>query len=50
LKEKDFCAEWVSGDSMIWKARNFGDRELFQTAQNIKMPACDKLQTLKNYG
>ncbi|RZC40128.1 dnaJ -like protein subfamily B member 14 [Asbolus verrucosus] len=37
-------------DSMIWKARNFGDRELFQAAQNIKMPACDKLQSLKNYG
>ncbi|EFA01075.2 dnaJ homolog subfamily B member 14 [Tribolium castaneum] len=34
-------------DSMIWKARNFGDKELFQAAQNIKTPACEKLQTLR---
>ncbi|KAJ8939532.1 hypothetical protein NQ314_011099 [Rhamnusium bicolor] len=37
-------------DSMIWKARNFGDRELFQTAQNIKMPSCEQLQNLRNHG
>lgn len=34
---------------MIWKARNFGDRELFQAAQNIKMPACEKLKSLNGY-
>lgn len=37
-------------DSMIWKARNFGDRELFQTAQNIKTPSCELLQNLRNQG
>ncbi|XP_060520570.1 dnaJ homolog subfamily B member 12 isoform X2 [Cylas formicarius] len=34
-------------DSMIWKARNFGDRDLYQNAQNLKMPSCDKLQDLQ---
>lgn len=37
-------------DAMIWKARNFGDRELFQNAQNIKMPSCEQLQNLRNHG
>jgi len=37
-------------DSMIWKARNFGDRDLYQTAQNIRMPSCEKLQQIRNHG
>lgn len=37
-------------DSMIWKARNFGDQELFNNAQKIKMPSCEALQNLRNYG
>jgi len=37
-------------DSMMWKARNFGDRDLFQSAQNIKTPSCEKLQNLRNHG
>ncbi|KAK4872845.1 hypothetical protein RN001_014874 [Aquatica leii] len=37
-------------DTMMWKARNFGDRELFQSAQNIKTPSCDKLQSLRSHG
>jgi len=32
---------------MIWKARNFGDRDLFQKAQNIRMPSCDTLHDLQ---
>ncbi|KAF5294450.1 hypothetical protein FQR65_LT01576 [Abscondita terminalis] len=37
-------------DTMLWKARNFGDRDLFQSAQNIKTPSCEKLQNLRNHG
>ncbi|XP_065161971.1 dnaJ homolog subfamily B member 12 [Atheta coriaria] len=37
-------------DSMIWKAKNFGDRELFMNAQNIKLPSCDRIQELRNRG
>ncbi|XP_030767737.1 dnaJ homolog subfamily B member 12 [Sitophilus oryzae] len=37
-------------DSMIWKARNFGDRDLFDNAQRIKMPSCEKLQELRSHG
>ncbi|KAJ8951632.1 hypothetical protein NQ318_012302 [Aromia moschata] len=37
-------------ESMIWKARNFGDRELFQNAQNIKTPSCEQLGNLRHHG
>ncbi|KAI4469618.1 hypothetical protein MML48_1g02421 [Holotrichia oblita] len=37
-------------DSLIWKARSFGDRELFQNAQNMKLTACEKLNELRNHG
>ncbi|KAF5283146.1 hypothetical protein FQA39_LY17404 [Lamprigera yunnana] len=37
-------------DTMMWKARNFGDRELFQSAENIKTPSCEKLQNLRRHG
>lgn len=37
-----------SGDSMLAKARSFGDRELFRKAQNINMPSCDNLQNYLN--
>lgn len=30
------------------KARNFGDRDLYQKAQNIATPSCEKLHTLQN--
>ncbi|XP_015126298.1 dnaJ homolog subfamily B member 12 [Diachasma alloeum] len=33
-------------DSMVWKARNFGDAELFQKAKNIDTPSCRKLQEI----
>jgi DnaJ family protein B protein 12 len=33
-------------ETMVWKARNFGDRDLFQKAQNIRMPSCDALREL----
>uniref|UniRef100_A0A2M3Z7M6 Putative dnaj-class molecular chaperone n=1 Tax=Anopheles braziliensis TaxID=58242 RepID=A0A2M3Z7M6_9DIPT len=35
-------------DTMLMKARNFGDRELYQKAQNINTPSCEKLQSLHN--
>ncbi|KAG5879173.1 hypothetical protein JTB14_037431 [Gonioctena quinquepunctata] len=34
-------------ESMIWKARNFGDQELYHNAQNIKLPSCEQLQNLR---
>ncbi|KAF2893285.1 hypothetical protein ILUMI_12886 [Ignelater luminosus] len=37
-------------ESMIWKARNFGDHHMFQQAQNYKMPSCEKLQNLRSHG
>ncbi|XP_044761875.1 dnaJ homolog subfamily B member 14-like [Coccinella septempunctata] len=37
-------------DSMMWKARNFGDHKLFQDAQNMPMKSCLKLQELRNHG
>lgn len=36
-----------TGETMLWKARNFADRELFQKAQNIRMPSCDTLHELQ---
>ncbi|XP_053679481.1 dnaJ homolog subfamily B member 14 [Anopheles nili] len=35
-------------DTMLMKARNFGDQELYKKAHNIKTPSCDKLQSLHN--
>ncbi|XP_055634925.1 dnaJ homolog subfamily B member 12 [Toxorhynchites rutilus septentrionalis] len=35
-------------ETMLMKARNFGDRELYYKAQNINTPSCDKLQSLHN--
>ncbi|GBP63666.1 DnaJ homolog subfamily B member 12 [Eumeta japonica] len=32
-------------DSMMWKARNFGDNRQYQEAQRLKTPSCDKLQS-----
>ncbi|KAF7991343.1 hypothetical protein HCN44_002905 [Aphidius gifuensis] len=34
-------------DSMVWKARNFGDAELFQKAKNIDTPSCRRLQDVQ---
>jgi hypothetical protein len=39
-----------AGETMVWKARNFGDRDLFQKAQNIRMPSCDALRELQAQG
>lgn len=36
------------GDSMLAKARSFGDRDLFRKAQNINMPSCENLQKYLN--
>ncbi|GFG40481.1 hypothetical protein Cfor_06493 [Coptotermes formosanus] len=33
-------------ETRIWKARIFGDRDLFQKAHNIPLPSCDKLHEL----
>lgn len=35
-------------ESMIAKARAFGDRELFRKAQTINTPSCDAVQKLQN--
>lgn len=32
---------------MMWKARNFGDQELFFKAKNIETPSCKKVQELQ---
>ncbi|CAK9831845.1 DnaJ homolog subfamily B member 12 [Anthophora retusa] len=34
-------------ESMMWKARNFGDTELFTKAKNIDTPSCKRLQTMQ---
>ncbi|KAI9580696.1 dnaJ homolog subfamily B member 12 [Glossina fuscipes] len=42
---KHSCArERTYRDSMMTKARTFGDRELYRKAQNINLPSCDNLQ------
>uniref|UniRef100_A0A1A9ZUI6 J domain-containing protein n=1 Tax=Glossina pallidipes TaxID=7398 RepID=A0A1A9ZUI6_GLOPL len=42
---KHSCArERTYRDSMMSKARSFGDRELYRKAQNINLPSCDNLQ------
>ncbi|KAL7289901.1 hypothetical protein TKK_0016292 [Trichogramma kaykai] len=33
-------------ESMMWKARSFGDQEQYQRARNIETPSCRKLQDL----
>ncbi|XP_058823899.1 dnaJ homolog subfamily B member 14 [Topomyia yanbarensis] len=35
-------------ETMLMKARNFGDRDLYLKAQNINTPSCDKLNSLHN--
>lgn len=35
-------------ETMLMKARNFGDRDLYYKAQHITTPACDKLQSFHN--
>lgn len=37
-------------ETMLWKARNFGDRELFAKAQNIRTPSCEQLQEFSSRG
>ncbi|CAD1477136.1 unnamed protein product [Heterotrigona itama] len=34
-------------ETMMWKARNFGDQELFIKAKNIEMPSCKRIQELQ---
>lgn len=34
-------------DSMMWKARNFGDQDLFMRAKNLETPSCRRLQELQ---
>ncbi|XP_072941413.1 dnaJ homolog subfamily B member 14 [Epargyreus clarus] len=33
-------------DSMVWKARNFGDARQYSDAQQLRAPSCDKLHNL----
>lgn len=42
---KHSCAREKSyRDSMMTKARSFGDRDLYRKAQNINLPSCENLQ------
>ncbi|XP_034186703.1 dnaJ homolog subfamily B member 12 [Osmia lignaria lignaria] len=34
-------------DTMMWKARNFGDQDLFFKAKNIELPSCKRVQDLQ---
>ncbi|KAK1129092.1 hypothetical protein K0M31_020222 [Melipona bicolor] len=34
-------------ETMMWKARNFADQELFTKAKNIEMPSCKRVQELQ---
>lgn len=34
-------------DTLMWKARNFGDQELFFKAKNIETPSCKRVQELQ---
>ncbi|KAJ8675353.1 hypothetical protein QAD02_011139 [Eretmocerus hayati] len=34
-------------ESMMWKARSFGDQEQFQRARNIETPSCKRLQEMQ---
>lgn len=31
---------------MLWRARNFNDARLYEKAQNLKTPSCDRLQSI----
>ncbi|XP_015597025.1 dnaJ homolog subfamily B member 12 [Cephus cinctus] len=35
-------------DSMLWKARTFGDQDLYQRARNIETPSCKRLVDLQS--
>ncbi|XP_022902100.1 dnaJ homolog subfamily B member 12 [Onthophagus taurus] len=37
-------------ESLLWKARNFGDRDMYLSAQNMKLPSCEKLNQLRSQG
>lgn len=32
---------------MMWKARNFGDQDLFLKAKNLETPSCRRLQEIQ---
>ncbi|XP_066937461.1 dnaJ homolog subfamily B member 12 [Macrobrachium rosenbergii] len=40
FKEKNYK------ENMIWRARSFGDAQMFKRAQELRTPSCDSLQTL----
>ncbi|GAB0094482.1 dnaJ homolog subfamily B member 12 [Sergentomyia squamirostris] len=48
LKHKCF-RERQYKESMLLKARNFGDANLYRKAQSTPTPSCDELQKLQNY-
>ncbi|XP_050312126.1 dnaJ homolog subfamily B member 12 [Anthonomus grandis grandis] len=37
-------------EASIWKARNFGNDDLYHKAQKIKTPSCETLEKIQNYG
>ncbi|XP_063585179.1 dnaJ homolog subfamily B member 12-like [Penaeus indicus] len=40
FKEKNYK------ENMIWRARSFGDAQMFKRAQELRTPSCDSLQSL----
>ena len=36
------CAE----ENMLWRARSFGDGQMFRRAQEMTTPSCDTLQAV----
>ncbi|KAG0727033.1 DnaJ subfamily B member 14 [Chionoecetes opilio] len=42
FKEKNYK------ENMIWRARSFGDAQMFKRAQELRTPSCDSLQSLYN--
>ncbi|XP_068221192.1 dnaJ homolog subfamily B member 12 [Palaemon carinicauda] len=40
FKEKNYK------ENMIWRARSFGDSQMFKRAQELRTPSCDSLQSL----
>lgn len=33
-------------ENMVWRARNYGDVKLYEKAQRLTTPSCDRLQEI----
>lgn len=34
---------FVAGETAMWRARNYGDADLYEKAQALRTPSCDRL-------